>query len=164
MTAVKVILEGLGLGLLLCLICAFGIRKGAVGMVFLYSEEVQERAAELGLTSKDTIRRRGTVFRCICLPAYFLYVLVSVYRINGTRGFVKGFIQIFIILSVMNLVDRFLIDDYWVGHTACWDIPGTEDLKPYITAEDKKKKWIMGTAGMAVISAVLAGIMSLILK
>ena len=37
----KVILEGVGLGALLVLICAAGIRKGAVGMVHLYSPEVQ---------------------------------------------------------------------------------------------------------------------------
>ena len=29
----KVLWEGLGLGVLLVLVCAFGIRKGAVGMV-----------------------------------------------------------------------------------------------------------------------------------
>ena len=29
----KVILEGIGLGVLLILVCAIGIRKGAVGMV-----------------------------------------------------------------------------------------------------------------------------------
>lgn len=38
--------------------------------------------------------------------------------------------------SVMNLIDRFLIDGVWVGHTKAWTIPGTEDLKPYITAKD----------------------------
>ena len=40
----------------------------------------------------------------------------------------------------MNLIDRFLVDGYWVGHTNAWEIPGTEDLKPYITAKDKGKK------------------------
>ena len=50
-----------------------------------------------------------------------------------------------VILSVMNLMDRFLVDDYWVGHTNAWTIPGTEDLKPYITAKDKAKKWLFGT-------------------
>ncbi len=28
------------------------------------------------------------------------------------------------------------------------DDPGTEDLKPYITAKDKQKKWLFGTVGM----------------
>ena len=45
-----------------------------------------------------------------------------------------------VILSVMNLMDRFLVDDYWVGHTNAWTIPGIEDLKPYIITKDKVKK------------------------
>ena len=69
-----------------------------------------------------------------------------------------------VILSIMYLIDRFLIDEYWVGHIDAWIIPGTEDLRPYITAKDKKQKWIMGTVGMTVIAAVLSGIMSLIIK
>ena len=68
------------------------------------------------------------------------------------------------ILSIMNLIDRFLIDDYWVGHTKAWIIPGTEDLRPYITVKDKKQKWIMGTVGMAFIAAILSVIMALILR
>ena len=36
-----VILEGLGLGALLVLVCAVGIRRGAAGMVHLYGPEEQ---------------------------------------------------------------------------------------------------------------------------
>ena len=38
----QVILEGVGLGAMLMLVCAIGIRKGAVGMVHLYENNVQE--------------------------------------------------------------------------------------------------------------------------
>ena len=48
---IRAILEGIGLGVLLILVCAFGIRKGAVGMVHLYSNDVQTRCVERGLTS-----------------------------------------------------------------------------------------------------------------
>ena len=44
---VQVILEGLGPGILLILVCAIGIRKGAVGVVHLYSPEVQDRCVKL---------------------------------------------------------------------------------------------------------------------
>ena len=44
----QVILEGLGLGALLALVCTVGIRKGAVGMVHLYSPAVQQRCVKLG--------------------------------------------------------------------------------------------------------------------
>lgn len=163
MLAIKLILEGLGLGLLLYLICALGIRKGAVGMVHLYDKKVQDRVVALGLTTGEAIRRRGKRFRAVCLPGYMIYVLVCVYAVNGARGFLAGFWQGFVILSVMNLIDRILIDGYWVGHTSDWIIPGTEDLRPYITAKDKQQKWIMGTVGMAAFAAILSGIMALIL-
>ena len=157
----KVLLEGLGLGVLLVLVCAFGIRHGAVGMVHLYSPEVQERCVKLGLTTHETIRRNRLLFKLCCIPGYLGYVLVFVYAVNGARGFWPGFWQLFGILSVMNLIDRFLVDEYWVGHTTAWTIPGTEDLKPYISAQARKGKWLFGTAGMAVLSALLSGLMTL---
>lgn len=113
-----------------------GIRKGAVGMVHLYSPEVQKICIELGLTAGEKIRRNALLFKIICVPGYIAYVLVFVYAVNGARGFLAGFWQLLVILSVMNLIDRFLIDGVWVGHTKAWTIPGTEDLKPYITAKD----------------------------
>ena len=164
MIALKLILEGLGLGFLLYRICAIGIRNGAVGMVHLYDKAVQERVVALGLATAEEIRKRSVLFRSLCLPGYLIYVLLCVYAINGARGFWPGFWQGFVILSIMNLIDRFLIDDYWVGHTKAWIIPGTEDLRPYITAKDKKQKWIMGTVGMAFIAAILSVIMALILR
>ena len=157
----QTILEGLGLGALLVLVCAVGIRKGAVGMAHLYAPTVQERCVKLGLTTHAKIKRNSLIFKAVCVPSYIAYVLVCVYAINGARGFVQGFWQLLVILSVMNLVDRLLVDGYWVGQTNAWTIPGTEDLKPYITTEDKRKKWMFGTAGMAVMAAVLAGIMAI---
>ena len=160
----KVLLEGLGLGALLALVCAVGIRNGAVGMVHLYHEDVQERCVSLGLTTRERIRRNALRFKLLCLPGYIAYVLVCVYAVNGARGFLSGFWQLLVILSVMNLIDRFLVDDYWVGHTKAWTIPGTEDLKPYITAQDKKKKWLAGTIGMVCIAAALSGVMLLFVR
>lgn len=160
----QVLLEGLGLGVLLVLVCWFGIRKGAVGMVHLYHEDVQERCVKLGLTTREKIRRNSLLFKACCLPGYIAYVLVCVYAVNGTSGFWTGLWQLFVILSVMNLIDRFLVDGWWVGHTKAWTIPGTEDLKPYITRRDKLVKWIGGTVGLAVISAALARIMTLFVR
>ena len=160
----QVILEGIGLGVLLILVCAIGIRKGAVGMVHLYSPEVQGRCVKLGLTTHKKIKRNALIFKAVCVPGYIAYVLVCVYGINGTHGFAAGFWQVLVILSVMNLIDRFLIDGYWVGCTNAWTIPGTENLKPYITAKDKAKKWLFGTIGMAVISAALAAIMMIFVR
>ena len=106
----RVILEGLGLGALLVLVCAVGIRKGAVGMAHLYAPAVRERCVKLGLTTHAKIKRNSLIFKAVCVPGYIAYVLFCVYAINGARGFVQGFWQLLVILSVMNLVDRLLVD------------------------------------------------------
>ena len=157
----QVILEGVGLGILLVLVCAFGIRKSPVELVHIYGPEVQQRCIDLGLTTREKIKRNSIRFKCVCLPLYIAYVLVMVYAVNGAHGFVPGFWQLFVILSMMNLIDRFGIDEFWVCHTTAWTIPGTEDLKPYITTKDKQKKWLFGTVGMLIIAAILSGIMTL---
>lgn len=83
----RLLLEGLGLGALLVLICALGIRKGAVGMVHLYHEDVQSRAIAQGLITKEQIRKNSLRFKRLCIPGYLAYVLVCVYALNGARVF-----------------------------------------------------------------------------
>ncbi len=160
----KIIIEGLILGALLVLYCAIGIRNGAVGMVFLYHRDVQERSVHQGLITEEKIKRNQKIFKILGISSYFIYVLVCVYVINGARGFWPGFWQMFAILSIVNVIDRLLIDEYWVGHTKAWEIPGTDDLKPYIDRKDKLGKWLMGTVGFAILCTVLAGMMTLILS
>lgn len=62
----------------------------------------------------------------------FGYVWICVYAINNAQGLLTAFWQCLVILFAMNLVDRFLIDELWVGHTKAWIIPGTEEFLPYI--------------------------------
>lgn len=108
-------------------------------MVHLYSAAVQERCVELGLTTKETIRRKAILLKASCLPVYLAYLFLCAYAVSNAQGFFAVFWQCFVILFVMNLVDRFLIDELWAGHTKAWIIPGTEDLMPYITKADKRK-------------------------
>ena len=160
----KIIIEGALLGALLVLLCAVGIRKGAVTMVFLYHADVQDRCVQNGLITRERIWQNRKIFKGLGIPLYFTFVLVSVYAVNGARGFWPGFWQLFAILSILNLIDRLLIDEYWVGHTRAWDIPGTEDLKPYIDRKDRIEKWLVGTVGFAALSAILSGVMALVLR
>lgn len=66
----QTILEGLWLSALLVAVCAVGIRKGAVGMVHLYGEKVQERCIALGLTTREKIKWNALRFKAICIPIH----------------------------------------------------------------------------------------------
>lgn len=56
----------------------------------------------------------------------------------------------------MGLFDRFFIDWYWVEHTKAWNIPNTEDLKPYIPKKMKIVKWVGTIVGFGIISLLVA--------
>ncbi|MCM1334779.1 MAG: hypothetical protein NC084_06620 [Bacteroides sp.] len=159
-----VIAEGLILCLLLWLMCRIGIRNGAVGMVHFYEKDVQKRAVELGLTTEERIKRRSAVFSTVGLILYFGYIMIAVYWINGARGFIQGFLQSLIIIMIMGVFDKFVIETLWVGHAKAWIIPGTEDLRPYIPLKTHIKKWIVTLIVYPISVAVIAWIMSLILK
>lgn len=160
----NVIVEGIGLSVILFIICAAGIRKGAVGMVHLYHKDVQDKCVELGLTTHEQIRKRAMKMKFFAMPLYLLYVLVCVYAVNGVRSFWPGFLHVFLILSIMNLFDRLGIDLLWVEHTEAWTIPGTEALKPYINRKDKVVKWIVGTVGAAILAIIVSGVMAMLLN
>ena len=51
------IIEGIVMCFVLLIVCVVGIANGPVGLVLLYEEDVQQRVVELGLTTKEKIRR-----------------------------------------------------------------------------------------------------------
>ena len=159
-----VLLEGAILAFLLWLMCRLGIRNGAVGMVHLYSTEVQKRAVEQRLTTEERIRKGAIRFKTVGLLLYFGYIIVTVYFINGARGFTQGFLQSLIIIMIMGVFDRLAVDLYWVGHTKDWIIPGTEDMRPYITVKDHIFKWCVTLVVYPLMMALIAFVMSMILK
>ena len=79
----KIIIEGLILGLLLVLYCAVGIRNGAVNMVFLYHPDVQEKSIQSGLITREKIKRNQLIFKVLGISSYLAYVLVCVYVIKS---------------------------------------------------------------------------------
>ena len=79
----QTILEGLGLGILLVLVCAVGIRKGAVGMVHLYSPAVQQRCVKLGLTTHEKIKRNSLPVSYTHLSAMRFWTLTISSLVSG---------------------------------------------------------------------------------
>ena len=159
-----IIFEGITAAAIVLLSCVTGIANGAHNMAFFYEEDVQKRVEELGLISKEKIRTNQKKFFFYGILPYFILVIIFVYVINKARGFMDPFIQISAILLIEGVFDRLFIDWYWVNHTKAWEIPGTEDLKPYINRKAWIKKWIGTLVGFPLVAAVISSIMSLIIK
>lgn len=156
------LLEGIAMCFVLLVVCVVGIANGPAGLVVLYEQDVQDRAVELGYTTRKKIRRSLVVTGISMFAPVLLFVPAMVYGINGARGFWNGFWQMTAILWIMGLFDRLFIDWFWVERTKAWEIPGTQDLKPYIPARTKAVKWAFTLAGfpaMAALLALLAGLL-----
>ena len=155
-----IIIEGLALSFLLLLICVIGIADGPEGSVYFYEQDVQERVVELGLITKERIKKRFLIAGIsFMIPLLFL-VPVAVYFVNGARGFLDTFIQILLILVIVGLFDRIFIDWYWVGKTKAWIIPGTEDMMPYIYGKTLVGKWVSTLIGFPVLAVLIAWVVS----
>ena len=155
-----ILVESLAMCFILLLICVIGIANGPVGSVYFYEPEVQEKVVELGLTTKEEIKKRYTIAGVALFVPILVFVPAMVYFINGARKFWDIFVQITIILMIVGLFDRIFIDWYWVGKTKAWVIPGTEELMPYIPKKTLLKKWIGTVIGYPLIAAIMAAVMS----
>ena len=98
-----VIMEGIIMSFWLMLVCVVGISNGVEGMVCLYEKDVQERTVELGLTTKERIKRNHSISALFLfiptlfgVPAVILWMgwfLYEIYQIQGgdfNNGFFWG--------------------------------------------------------------------------
>ncbi|MBR2681639.1 MAG: hypothetical protein IKE22_00035 [Atopobiaceae bacterium] len=157
-----VVLEGIVMCFVLLIVCVVGIANGPVGLVTFYEPEVQQRVIELGLTTRERIKRNTALVGIALFVPALLLVPYIVYGVNGARGFLEGFTQMLIISLIYGLFDRLFIDWWWVGYTRTWIIPGTEDLMPYIAGKTLVYKWIGTLVFFPLVYALIAWLMTLL--
>ncbi len=155
-----IIIESIVLCFILLIFCVVGISNGPERFTVFYEKDVQDRAIELGYTTKEQIRKQTIISVIVLYLPCFTLVPLMVCSINGAREFGEIFIQSLSILYIMGLFDRLFIDWYWVEHTKAWNIPDTDDLKPYIPKKMKAIKWISTIVGFAIVSLIIAIVMS----
>ena len=158
-----VIIEGLVVCFIVLMACVVGIANGAVNLVFLYEKEVQDKVVEMGLITREKIKRNKLLFMLFGMLPCWIFMICAVYWINGARGFFEGFWQIYVIMMTEGLFDRLFIDFYWVGKTKAWIIPETETLMPYIYGKTLVFKWLGTLIGSPILAAALSGIMMLLI-
>ncbi len=157
-----VVFEGLVMSFWLLLVCVVGIAgEGPVGLVVFYEQEVKDRVIELGLTTKDKIKKTSIITMLALFVPVLIVVPMVVYFYNSVNGFVDGFVQLTVIYLISGLFDRIFIDWWWVGCTRAWIIPGTEEFLPYIHGKTLLRKWVGTLIGFPLLAALLSGIMQL---
>ena len=148
---------------LLTLMVKLGVDDSPLNGLYFYPKPVQERAFALGLTDRETVTRKRRRFM-IPFFAVLLAALLGIIGLwNGVRTFWPAYGQALLFLEVMNWYDGIVIDRLWVGHSAFWIIPGTEDIPFVQTWPQVLKKrgvltliWIVGAGAVAGL-AILIG-------
>ena len=155
-----ILIEGIVMCFILLIICVIGIANGPEKFTVFYEKDVQNKAIELGYTTKEQIKKQTIIITLALYLPCFIVVPIMVCYINGAKEFFDIFIQSLLILYIMGFFDRFFVDWYWVEHTKAWDIPNTEELKPYIPKKMKIAKWFGTIVGFAIIALIIASVMS----
>lgn len=119
---------------------------------------------ELGYITEKELKKRCALSGIGLFVPMLIFVPIMVYCINGASDFWSAFWQMTAIFMIGNIFDRLFIDEFWVGHTKAWLIPGTEDLMPYIPVKVKIKKWVGTLIMFPLLSAIIGGAVTFFTK
>ena len=148
--------------LLFTMMVRYAVRGGAIDGLYFYPKIVQERAIEIGLTTKEVMQRKKKIF----MTEFYIIMLVALVLIIGVlhrvSDFKTDFLLALLFLEVMNWYDGIVIDKIWVGHSKFWILAGCEELPFVQTWKQVLKKrglltliWIVGAVIVAEIVALI---------
>ena len=140
----------------------YAVRGGAIDGLYFYPKIVQERAIEIGLTTKEVMQRKKKIF----MTEFYIIMLVALVLIIGVlhrvSDFKTAYLLALLFLEVMNWYDGIVIDKIWVGHSKFWILAGCEELPFVQTWKQVLKKrglltliWIVGAVIVAEIVALI---------
>ena len=151
-----IFIEGIVVCFILLLVCTLVLKDGPEKCAVFHEEDVKKRVVELGYITEKELKKRYALSGIGLFVPMLILVPVMVYCINGASDFWSAFWQMTAIFMIGNIFDRLFIDEFWVGHTKAWFIPGTEDLMPYIPVKVKIKKWVGNLIMFPLLSAIIA--------
>lgn len=106
------------------------ISKNPIDTVYDMPEPIVNRCLELGLIDEtkkaDSPQTRKKKLAAAILIA--LVMAVALFFVNHAKNFQQGFLISYLIWTIVDWYDCFVIDWIWVCHSKKLIIPGTEDL------------------------------------
>lgn len=117
--------------MILCLIFTltvplYGLRD-PLAMIDDYPPAIQARVRELGLIPVGRPKKRIAAKLVFCLiVAAALAIILHIF--NGSDTFLSGFVNSFLLWSVVDWYDALVIDCLWFCHSKRCVIPGTENM------------------------------------
>lgn len=159
-----ILLQLIGFCALFTLMVKLGVGSSALNGLYFYPKPVQEKVFELGLTDRKTTAKKRKRFMIPFFTVMLAALLLIIGQWNRIRTFRDAWLQALLFLEVMNWYDGIVIDRLWVGHSAFWIIPGTEDIPFVQTWPQVIKKRSILTLVWIIGAVIVAGIVVLIFR
>ena len=148
--------------LVFTLMVRLSVRGGAIDGLYFYPKAVQDRAIEMGLTTRETMNIKRKIF----MTEFYIVMLVTLVLIIGLwtniSDFKTAYLYALLFLEVMNWYDGIVIDEVWVRYSKFWVLPGCEDMPFVQTIKQMLRKRLFLTLIWIAGAAIVAGIVVLI--
>ena len=138
-------------------------KQGAVKQLYNYPPKIQERAVELGVTTKEEMAANSKKNKPFGFAVMTIASLIIICGINHETTFWAGAYQSYIFFNAFSLFDAAVIDTVWFCHSKFWVIPGTEDMTDVY--HDYRFHWKPFFAGLILIiplAIIIGGLSALI--
>lgn len=109
------------------------LSRNPLAAIYDYPPAIIQRVKELGLIDDTQLPRSKKVIIKKSVAALIIAFLCAllVYHVNGARTFLQGFGYTYLIWTIVDWYDAFVIDCLWFCHEKKFIIPGTEGMKEY---------------------------------
>lgn len=103
-------------------------KQGVIKQLYNYPPKIQQRALELGITTKEDMAVNAKRNKPLGLAVMAVANLLIICAVNRETTFWAGFYESYIFLNAFSLFDAAIIDTVWFCHSKFCIIPGTEDM------------------------------------
>lgn len=160
----KLIMEAVIFSLVYAILIVLLMKKqGAVKQLYNYPPAIQQRAIELGITSKEEMAANSKKSKPFGFAVMTIMSLIIICIVNHETTFWAGFYQSYILFNAFSLFDAVVLDTVWFCHGKFWIIPGTEDMTAEYRDCGFHWKWFfLGLVTMIPMAAIIGGLTVLI--
>ena len=106
----------------------FMTKQGAVRQLHNYPPKIQERAIELGITTREQMAADSKKYKPLGFAVMLIICMVIICIVNKETRFWAGFFQAYLFLNAWSFFDAAVFDSLWFCRGKFWVIPGTEDM------------------------------------
>lgn len=138
-------------------------KQGAAMQLYNYPPRIQERAINLGVTTKEEMAANAKRYKPLGFAVMTALCLIIICGINHETAFSACFCQSYIFLNAFSVFDAAVIDSVWFCHSKFWIIPGTEDMTDAYHDYWFHWKWVLFGLVMLLPSAAVIGGLSFLI-